>query len=128
MTFARQPTFAAVLTLTLLTGCTGGADEVAKDDGGLPPTPAEHQSGEATYDANCGSCHDVSREGAPRLGYLRAWEKRIAQGQDTLVAHAIEGKDLMPPKGDNPDLTDEQIAEVVDYMIYRARLDIPAKH
>lgn len=34
----------------------------------------------------------------------------------------------MPPKGDNPDLTDEQIAEVVDYMIYRARLDIPAKH
>ena len=82
---------------------------------------------EKLYTANCGSCHDSSRDGAPRLGFLRAWQKRIDQGKQTLITHATEGIGLMPPKGENPDLTDSEIASIIDYMIYRANLNIPAR-
>lgn len=34
----------------------------------------------------------------------------------------------MPPKGDNPALTDDEVTAIVEYMMYRAELGIPAEH
>ena len=49
------------------------------------------------------------------------WASRIAQGKDTLHKHAIEGytgsAGVMPPKGGNPALTDEQVIATVDWML-----------
>lgn len=115
----------ALAATLALAGC-GSPHSAAGGGDKLPPTPTEFAEAKTRYDANCGSCHDTSREGAPRLGYLAAWKQRLEQGEPTLVLHAIEGKGLMPPKGDNPDLSDENIAAVVSYMVYRAGLDIPA--
>lgn len=115
--------------LSVSAGC--GQPRPAESDGkatALPETPEEHVAGEAVYVANCSSCHDSSRDGAPRLGYLAAWKRRLEQGEETLVQHAIEGIDLMPPRGDNPDLTDNDLNNAVRYMVYRAKLDIPAGH
>ena len=49
------------------------------------------------------------------------WAPRVAEGLDTLVKHAIEGytgkSGVMPAKGGNPALTDEQIKATVTWMI-----------
>jgi cytochrome c5 len=49
------------------------------------------------------------------------WNARIAQGMDTLYRHSIEGfvgnSGVMPAKGGNPALTDEQVQATVDWMV-----------
>ena len=109
----------------LAVGCSG-----PEPPGGpsLPTTPPAHTAGEAVYRANCAVCHDTSRDGAPRTGYLAAWKRRLKQGEETLIQNAMEGVDLMPPRGDNPGLTDDEVAGAVRYLIYRAEINIPAGH
>ena len=58
---------------------------------------------------------------APTLDHAH-WDKRIAQGTETLYKHAIEGYTgpdggVMPPKGGNAGLSDEQIHATVDWML-----------
>lgn len=119
----------ALFVSAYASGCGVPPPTPAASDGSqLPPTPAEFVTGEGLYDASCAVCHDSSRDGSPRLGFLRAWRDRIEQGEATLVQHAIDGIGLMPPRGEHPELTDDQITEIVCYMVYRARLDIPARH
>ena len=59
--------------------------------------------------------------GAPVLGDAEAWAPRIAQGMDILKDHAIKGfqgsAGYMPAKGGRVDLSDEEVANAVDYMI-----------
>jgi cytochrome c5 len=76
--------------------------------------------GQVIYDNLCGACHTSGAGGAPKM--VRAeWTARIAQGMDTLHRHAIEGYQgsagIMPPKGGNPNLTDEQVIAAVDWMV-----------
>lgn len=112
-----------------IAGCGGSSGMDSAPTGPkLPELPAEFAAGKAIYDSGCASCHDSSRDGAPRLGYLSAWTRRLAQGEPLLVQHAIEGLDLMPAKGGNENLTEDEIGQAVRYMIYRAELDIPVKH
>lgn len=129
MNYSKELCTVLILGCVIAAGC-GGTNGTDSEGGepAPPALPAQFLAGKATYDAGCSSCHDSSRDGSPRLGYLAAWSRRLAQGEEVLVQHAIEGLDLMPPKGDNPDLTDEQIADVVRYMIYRAEQDVPATH
>lgn len=76
--------------------------------------------GQVIYDNLCGSCHATGAGGAPQMTQA-AWSDRVAQGMDTLVRHAIEGYQgeagLMPAKGGNPSLTDEQVAATVEWMV-----------
>lgn len=76
--------------------------------------------GGVIYDRLCRTCHDTGAGGAPKME-AAAWTARLAQGRDTLVRHAIEGYEgadgIMPARGGNPSLTDEQVAASVDWMI-----------
>jgi len=76
--------------------------------------------GGVIYQQLCGACHNSGAGGAPLLT-RDAWAPRIAQGNDTLVKHAIEGfqgaAGMMPAKGGNPALTDEQVRATVEYML-----------
>lgn len=74
------------------------------------------QSGEQVYGAVCKSCHDAGLAGAPKLGDKAAWSARIAQGERTVVEHAIKGIRAMPAKGGNPALTDDEVHRAVAYM------------
>ena len=69
-------------------------------------------------------CHGSGIGGAPRLVDKEAWAPRIAQGNDTLYQHAIEGftgqSGFMPPKGARMDLSDDEVRGAVDYMINEA--------
>ena len=63
--------------------------------------------------------------GAPKTGDKAAWETRVAQGDDTLHKHAIEGYQgkagFMPPKGGRTDLSDQSVINAVDFMVAAAK-------
>lgn len=77
--------------------------------------------GEGNYQRTCSACHNLGVAGAPRLGEPELWKDRIDQGIDTLVKHAINGfagdEGVMPPKGGFSQLSDEEIREIVEYMV-----------
>ena len=82
-------------------------------------------NGEEVYRAVCTVCHGPGIAGAPKTGDRATWAVRIAQGNDILYRHSIEGfqgsAGLMPAKGGRMDLTDELVKEAVDYMVAQAR-------
>jgi cytochrome c5 len=81
--------------------------------------------GKATYDASCMACHAAGVAGAPKLGDKANWGPRIAQGNDTLYTHALKGfqgkAGMMPPKGGNMSLKDEDVKAAVDYMVSQSK-------
>ena len=84
-------------------------------------TAAADLTGEQVYNQACVACHGAGVAGAPKLGDKAAWAPRIAQGMDTLHAHALQGYQgkagYMPPKGGRTDLSDQSILNGVDYII-----------
>lgn len=78
------------------------------------------KSGEEVVTAVCSACHASGALNAPKIGDKSAWGPRIAQGYKTLIKHAIEGIRMMPARGGNPDLSDEEIARAVAFMANKA--------
>jgi cytochrome c5 len=86
------------------------------------PTPvAENAVGKKVYGSVCSMCHAANVAGAPKPGDKADWGPRIAQGNDTLYKHAIEGftgaKGMMPARGGGSALTDDELKAAVDYMV-----------
>ncbi|MGI9310874.1 MAG: c-type cytochrome [bacterium] len=81
--------------------------------------------GATVYSGVCAVCHDAGIAGAPRTGDATAWEARIAQGMEVLVAHAIDGfqgeTGIMLPKGGNPNLSDAEVEAAVAYMVEQSQ-------
>ena len=73
-------------------------------------------SGEKISQVNCILCHGAGVMGAPKIGDAAQWEARIAQGKDKLIDHAIKGINMMPAKGGNAALSDEEVAAAVIWM------------
>lgn len=73
--------------------------------------------GKGTYSASCAACHASGAAGSPKLGDKAAWKARIAQGNSTLVDHAINGFKGMPAKGGNASLSDDDVKAAVTYMV-----------
>ncbi len=86
-----------------------------------PDPVAAALSGPQVYNSACLACHGAGIGGAPVLGDAAAWESRIAQGVAVLNDHAINGYTgvlgYMPAKGGRFDLSDEEVAAAVEYMI-----------
>jgi cytochrome c5 len=82
--------------------------------------PKQLMTGEQVYSSTCIACHGTGAAGSPKVGDSSAWGKRIAEGFDTLVSHAIHGYNAMPAKGGNPDLDDIEIARTVAFMANQA--------
>lgn len=76
--------------------------------------------GEKTFGANCVSCHGSGVLGAPKIGDKAAWGPRIAKGKETLYKDALNGFNMMPPRGGNASLKDEEVKAVVDYLVSKA--------
>ena len=83
--------------------------------------------GKAVYEGLCTNCHGIAALAAmiPQTGDAAAWEARIAKGMDTLYANAIDGftgdLGMMPPRGSNPALSDEEVKAAVDYMVEQSK-------
>jgi len=107
-------------------GSTGAAAQAAAQAAALAKAASQVAYGGTTdgkviYDNLCTACHTTGVGLAPTLDHSH-WDARIAQGKETLYKHAIEGYTgpdggIMPPKGGNPALTEEQIHATVDWMI-----------
>jgi cytochrome c5 len=76
-----------------------------------PPFDAE-----AAYKSVCFACHDTGAALAPKL-LAADWTDRMTKGEETLIANAINGIGMMPPKGGRMTLTDDEVTAIVVYMI-----------
>ena len=85
------------------------------------PDPEKLALGEKVYKGTCSICHKTGLNGAPRMGSKKDWEQRLAQGNDVLYSHAINGyrgsKGSMPSRGSNPKLSEAEVKAAVDYIV-----------
>lgn len=84
-----------------------------------------NEVGKKVFGATCSMCHAAGVGGAPKPGDKADWGPRIGQGMETLYKHAREGftgaKGMMPPRGGNPKLTDDEIQSAVNFMADQSR-------
>ena len=78
------------------------------------------RTGEQIVTNTCAGCHGSGALNSPKIGDAAAWGPRIAQGFDTLVKNATNGKNAMPPKGGAADLTDKEVARAVAFLANKA--------
>ncbi len=82
-------------------------------------------SGPQVYNSACLACHGAGVGGAPVVGDAAQWAARVEQGMEVLTRHAIEGymgsAGYMPPKGGRLDLSDDEVAAAVEYMVAEAQ-------
>ncbi len=122
----------ATLSLALLAAC-GQKENAAPAAAPAPvaapapaaPVVAENTVGKSVFGRVCAMCHAVGAAGAPKPGDKADWGPRIAQGNDVLYKHALEGftgaKGQMPARGANATLTDDEVKAAVNYMADQAR-------
>ncbi|MCC7120599.1 MAG: cytochrome c5 family protein [Gammaproteobacteria bacterium] len=91
---------------------------------GEPVAAAGAIDGQKVYNNVCALCHAAGVAGAPMPGNKDDWSPRIAQGNDMLYKHAIEGftgqKGMMPARGGNASLTDDEVKAAVDFMVQKS--------
>lgn len=99
--------------------------EVVTDPAALEAKLAATKTTRAPYTGDqvvakvCGGCHNTGMLGSPKIGDKAAWgaRKSAAGGLEGLVAHAIAGKNQMPARGGDGDLSDAEIKAAVEYML-----------
>ena len=70
---------------------------------------------------SCEGCHAYGIAGSPNPLKPDDWRQRLAKDQAVLYEHAIDGffgpdDTMMPPRGGNHALSDEEVKVAVDYM------------
>ncbi|HYQ73139.1 MAG TPA: c-type cytochrome [Gammaproteobacteria bacterium] len=108
---------------SLWLGCWIAAKALAAGPADYPEFGrAELAQGRVLWLENCEGCHGYGIAGAPVPMWPRDRESRLTQPRNTLYAHAINGffgpgDTMMPARGGNDELTDEQVRAAVDYMV-----------
>lgn len=111
-----------IIVIQSLRGITPDQDVEAAESPEAKPSLSEAAiAGKAIYDTSCFVCHGSGIAGAPKIGDKETWGKRLGAGMDTVVKHAINGyageNGVMPPKGGNLTLSDEDVKNAVHYMV-----------
>lgn len=73
--------------------------------------------GAAVYGSLCMACHETGVSDAPIRGSELMAAREAERGLEGLVSNAINGLNVMPPRGGNPALTDEQVRAAVEHML-----------
>ena len=107
-------------------GATGAAAQAAANASAAAAAASQVAYGGTTdgsviFGNLCTGCHTAGVAKAPKLEKA-AWAARIAQGKDTLYSHAMNGYNgpdggMMPARGGNPALSDDQVKATVDWML-----------
>lgn len=111
----------------ILSACGGGA---APPPPTRPPTPTPKGSAKAgapLFATTCVACHGADAKGLPGLGKDMTTSQFIAsKTDDELLAFIKVGRPitdtlnttgvLMPPKGANPNLTDDDLYDIIAYI------------
>lgn len=91
-----------------------GAVYLEGDKAAAAEVPSGPRTGEQVYQAACFACHGTGALGAPKSA--DDWAPRLAKGADTLLDHAINGFNAMPPKGTCMDCSDDELQAAIDFM------------
>jgi cytochrome c5 len=105
------------------------AEPAARAEPAAPAEPSfDLAKGEQIYTKACFVCHLTGIAGAPKFGDKALWAPRIEKGMDTLVTNAVQGftgeTGVMPPKGGQTQLTDEEVKNAVAYMLDAVGADV----
>lgn len=92
-----------------------GAVYLAGQEPAKAAEPTGPRSGEQVYQASCFGCHGTGAMGAPKA-HTAEWEPRLAKGMDTLLNHAINGFNAMPPRGTCMNCSDDEIKAAIEFM------------
>jgi len=127
----KRLTILMIAGALILTAC-GGSDSSDDGDSGSATTAPAAPVGDAAHGAelyvgSCEACHGPGGIGVDGLGKPWVNSAFIAgQTDDGLVAFIKVGRDvddpenttgiIMPPKGGNPALSDQDVADIVAYM------------
>jgi cytochrome c5 len=78
----------------------------------------------SSYRQYCSHCHSGSAPSAPRVGDTKDWSVRLLSGFDYLYHSAIYGipNTAMLAKGGHPELSDDQIKDLVGYMLISSKV------
>jgi cytochrome c5 len=72
--------------------------------------------GKQRWARTCAMCHVRGEGGAPKIGDTAAWATRLAQGEDVVLQHAIDGFNNMPPLGYCMDCEREDLRAYIHFM------------
>lgn len=79
------------------------------------------------YVALCASCHETGLNDAPLTGDNAAWATRFQErGLAGLHESAVKGRNLMPAKGGDPRLTDEEVINTVNFILAKSGIEVDA--
>ncbi|MEM6998838.1 MAG: c-type cytochrome [Pseudomonadota bacterium] len=100
-------------------------EEATEEVAAVESTEAEASDnpGKDIFNGVCAGCHGVAAMASmvPQQGDAAAWEARLEKGIDTLYENAINGftgdMGMMPARGMNPKLTDDEVKAAVDYIV-----------
>jgi cytochrome c5 len=101
---------------------TGEDGPAAIEEAAAEATPAQAAAFDGSLDAEmiynsvCAVCHATGVAAAPKPGSADM-ARRAEKGLDALMQTALDGLNAMPARGGRPDLSDEQVKAVVEFMI-----------
>jgi cytochrome c5 len=72
--------------------------------------------GKQRWARTCAMCHVRGEGGAPKIGDAAAWTPRLAQGEDVVLQHTIDGFNNMPPLGYCMDCEREDLRTYIHFM------------
>ncbi len=82
--------------------------------------PHVEKSGEEVVKGVCTPCHGAGLLNAPKIGDKAGWAPRVAQGDATLISHALKGIRAMPARGGNAELSDLEVSRATVWMANQA--------
>lgn len=75
------------------------------------------EPGQDTYEQYCITCHKDGLAGAPKFRDSTDWKPRMTGTIDDLVAIAIKGLNVMPPKGTCNECSDADLKAAIQFML-----------
>ena len=78
---------------------------------------ASGRSGEEVYTTKCAACHSSGVLGAPKFGTNEMQLRLDEKGMETLLTHALNGFNAMPPRGTCSDCSDDEIQSAIDHIV-----------
>ncbi|WP_432696979.1 c-type cytochrome [Marinobacterium sp. YM272] len=92
-------------------------DESCGGAAAAPVAAGGARSGESIYTGKCAACHGTGVLGAPKFGTDEMTARLDEKGMETLMNHALNGFNAMPPKGTCADCSDDEIKSAIEYML-----------
>ncbi len=110
-----------VVSCMLLIGCSKNESQGTDPAPSSNPSPpfanaSISQIGKQRWARTCAMCHVRGEGGAPKTGDVAAWTTRLAQGEDVVLEHTIDGFGNMPPLGYCMDCEREDLRAYIHFM------------